>query len=469
MPRRALVVVPVLLTAAATAAALTFVPAAGARVPAGAGTVVTHSAASTHASPAHGSPTMSLAAASKPLPTHDPFYRYHGRKGPLRKLAPGTVLKRRTVNVSLGQSATPVPAIQLLYRTRNERKKPSVTVTTVLTPSGSLAVPRIVSYLSFYDALGSECDPSYTLTGGYAGTSSNEQQAQEEEAILSTYVNEGVIVSIPDYEGTHLHWAAGQESGYNTLDSVRATERALKLARSTPVGLTGYSGGSIAADWASELAPRYSPKLNLVGVAEGGIPADMLHNLRYINGKKTWSGVIPAVLVSIGKRAFGMKLKPFLDAKGRRITHRVRNQCIGSFSDSYPGLTMQSLLKPRYRHLLADRFFVHIVNKLLMGSAAGHPQEPLFMAVGRDDGRGDGIMVAKDVQGLAHEYCTQGVKVKFSMYTKDSHTQAAVPFEGGALQFLQQRLDGVPFQSESCASIGKGNSLHKVHRHRRHH
>jgi hypothetical protein len=52
------------------------------------------------------------------------------------------------------------------------------------------------------------------------------------------------------------------------------------------------------------------------------------------------------------------------------------------------------------------------------------------------------------------------------MYQGDTHTQAAVPYEATAEQFLQQRLDGLPFQKESCASIGKGNSLHKVHLHR---
>jgi hypothetical protein len=413
--------------------------------------------------PAHAGP-----GGRKPLPSHQRFYRYTGSK-PLRTIKPGTVLKRRKVTVSLGQNGTPIPAIQVLYRTRNELRRPAVTVTTILTPNGSLAAPRIVAYLSFYDALGSECDPSYTLTGGYAGTQGNEQQAETEQGLISSYLSDGAIITIPDFEGTHLHWGAGQESGWSTLDSIRATEHALHLSGKTPVGLTGYSGGSIAAEWASELAPRYAPTMNIVGVAEGGIPVDMWHNLQYINGHKTWSGVIPAVLLSIGKRAFHVRLRKFLSAKGRRITHRVRNQCIGSFADKYPGLTAQSLVKPYYRQLLADRFFVHIVNHLLMGTTRGHPREPLFMAVGKSDRTGDGIMVAKDVQALAHEYCTQGVPVQFKLYNGDTHTQAGLAFEPDAVQFLQQRLDGVPFQKESCASIGKGNSLHKVHLHRHHH
>ena len=67
------------------------------------------------------------------------------------------------------------------------------------------------------------------------------------------------------------------ESGYATLDAIRAAEHELKLsAGSTPVGLVGYSGGSIASEWASELASAYAPELHLIGVAEGGIPADFI-------------------------------------------------------------------------------------------------------------------------------------------------------------------------------------------------
>jgi hypothetical protein len=342
-------------------------------------------------------------------------------------------------------------------------------VTTVLLPKNAPATPRVVGYLSFYDALGSECDPSYTLAGGDAGSSANQQQAEEEEAIISTYLDQGFIVTVPDFEGEQLDWAAGQESGRTTIDGLKATLAALGLPRTSPVGLTGYSGGSIAADWASELAPHDAPRLDIVGVAEGGIPVDFAHNLRYINGSPSWSGVIPAVLVSVS-RAFGVDVHRYLSAKGRRITHKVRHQCIGSFVGNYPGLKVQSLLKHRYRDFVHVPVFARIVNRLLMGSAKGHPQEPLFMAVGRDDGTGDGVMVSKDVEGLAHEYCKQGVKLTFSLYKKSDHDQAAVQFEPNALTFLQQRFAGAPFQS-GCSSVGKGNALTPVkahHRHRHH-
>jgi Secretory lipase len=416
--------------------------------------LTTSTLASTHAA---------TGASPRPLPAKDSFYRYTGHK-PLAKIAPGTILRKRTVSVALGSSATPISADQLLYRTKNELGQPSVTVTTVISSPAALVAPHILAYLSFYDALGSKCDPSFTLAGGYPG-SSNQSQAQLEEGLIATYFGQGYVVTVPDFEGETLDWASGQEAGWDTLDGIRATETDLGLKRSTEVGLSGYSGGSIAADWASELAPHYAKSLHIVGVAEGGIPVDMAHNTPYINGSHSWSGVIPAVLDAL-TRAFHKNLSHFLSAKGRRITHAVRNQCIGSFLGSYPGLKIQSLLKAKYANFLAVPTFRRIVNKLLMGTAKGHPKGPLFMAVGNADGTGDGVMVTKDVEGLAHEYCKQGVPVQFTAYTGANHDEAAVQFEPAADLFLQDRFNGVPFVN-GCSSVGKGNSLKPLH-HKKH-
>ena len=98
---------------------------------------------------------------------------------------------------------------------------------------------------------------------------------------------QGYAVTVPDFEGPDLHWVAGHESGWNTLDGIRATESHLGMPSSQKVGLFGYSGGSIAGEWASELAPSYAPELNIVGTAIGGIPVHLAHNTRYVNGSDT--------------------------------------------------------------------------------------------------------------------------------------------------------------------------------------
>lgn len=398
---------------------------------------------------------QAIAAAPIPQPHHDPFYRYSGSK-PLKKIARGTVLKTRAVTVGVPQSSQGVlPATQLLYRTQDQQKRPSVTVTTVVNPTGPLN-GGLVAYLSFYDALGDKCSPSYTLRGGDPGQE-NFELAVTEAGLVTALAAQGYAVTVPDFEGTDLHWVAGQESGWSTLDSIRATESFLGMPTSQEVGLFGYSGGSIAGEWASELAPRYAPELTIVGTAVGGLPVHLAHNLRYINGSDSWSGVIPAVLVSLG-RAFDIPMRRYESAYGKKVVSEVQDECIGGFNGNYPGLRVQSLLKPRYRQFLKVPAFARVVNKLIMGSAKGHPRMPMYLGIGNHDGTGDDVMVAKDVEALAHQYCRQGVTVQLQVYRGADHTQGGLQFFPAAMGFLADRFAGRPFAG-NCHDIGRGSSL----------
>ena len=386
------------------------------------------------------------------LPSKDPFYTYTGST-PLSQIPPGTVLKQRQITLTIASLTIPYSSEQVLYRTTGELGQPTVTVTTIIQPLISVLGTKIVSYQTAYDALGSECDPSYTLQGGNPGNTT----AQAEAAVIATYVTAGFTVTVPDYEGTSLDWGAGQESGYGTLDGIRATESYLVAPGATPVGMLGYSGGAIATEWASELAPRYAPALNIIGAASGGVPVDFAHNLTYINGDTSWAGVIPAVLLSLG-HAFGVNVNRYLSAYGKQVTAQVAGQCIASFAAAYPGLTVQQLVKVQYQNIFQIPALVRILNKLIMGTAPGHPAEPLLLGVGNADGTGDGIMIAADVQELAYEYCQRGVPVTFDTYPGLPHTDAAVPFEAHALTFLENLFLGLP-APDGCSSIGPGNSL----------
>jgi hypothetical protein len=218
-----------------------------------------------------GVTTPAVSAGTHVLPTKDPFYRYSGSV-PLARVAPGTVLRERSVDLALPQLKTPLPAEQLLYRTRDEQGHPSVEATTVVDPLHGLVGSRILAYLSFYDAR-------------------------------------------------------------------------------TPVGLR----------------PRQ---------------------------------------VRLGIRAQGLR----------------------------PGT-------PRVHRLVP-----------------GHPTAPLFMAVGNADGTGDGVMIARDVEALAHDYCRQGDRVEVNVYKGATHTEAALHFETPAVTFLLERFAGLPMTG-NCATIPRGNSL----------
>lgn len=381
-----------------------------------------------------------------PIPANDPFYSYDGSLD----VAPGTVLRSRPMTFATPTQTTPIKGDQVLYRTTDQQGDGAVTVATVLRP----LIPgptKIVSYHMAYDALGSQCDPSYTLSGG-----STSRIAGAEQAVIAGYLAAGFTVVAPDYEGEELEWTIGRQSGYAALDGVRAAQSFLQLPSSTPVGMIGYSGGSVPTQWGAEVAPFYSPELNIVGTASGGLPVYLAHNLPYISGSTDWAGVIPALIVAY-QRAYGLDTSSFLSDYGAELVQQVSNQCIADFAADYPGLTDADMVKAPYTSLLDVPEVVAAINDNIMGST-GTPSTPIFLAVGHSDPIGDTIMVTADVEGLAHEYCGRGVDVQYAQYDGLTHGEAFAPFEAQGLQFLTERFAGGPTHS-NCAGIGVGNSL----------
>jgi hypothetical protein len=387
-------------------------------------------------------------------PSEDPFYTYSG-SAPLSSISPGTVLNHRKIQLSFGAgNSTPVNGEQLLYRTTGQLGEPTVTVTTVLVPPTAPIVSTIVGYLSFYDGLGSQCDPSYTLAGGDPGDAPIEQQAQEEALLISWYLAHGNVVTVPDFEGTGLHWMAGRESGYGTLDAIRATESFLGTGADTRVALSGYSGGSVAANWANELAPSYSSEVNLVGVAEAGIPANYFNHFAYIDGTAEYSAAIPGELIGL-TRAYGIDLTRYVTPFGLDVVRQESDACIASMFGKFPGLTISDIMLPEYRDLDQTEPFASMLREQTMGSSATRPAAPVFMAIGNADGTGDGAMVAADVKALARQYCEQGLPVLYQEYQGADHLSGAALFEPQTGPYLQALLSGLP-PADNCALLDAG-------------
>src|SRR6201996_7661642 len=249
--------------------------------------------------------------AAPPTPAEDPFYDYAGGT-PLAEVAPGTVLKTRTLSYHVAGVPLPVKAVQLLYRSTSELGEPTVNVTSVLKPPLGVGTPQVVAYQSFYDSLNPVDEPSYAISGGLTLGGAI---PQVESALIGPERWAGRTVVVADTEGESADFAAGPEYGFNTLDALRAAlaSPATGLAGTRKIGLIGYSGGAIATEWAAELAPSYAPELDskIVGVAFGGTLVDPAHNLRYVEGSTVWAGVIPMALIGIG-RAYQIDLTPYL-------------------------------------------------------------------------------------------------------------------------------------------------------------
>jgi hypothetical protein len=408
------------------------------------------------------------AARAAVAPAQDPFYKYEGRTR-LKKIAPGTVLKTRTVPFHLSGIEVPITAVQLLYRSTSALGKPTVNVTSVLLPPLKLPTPTVLSYQSFYDSLNTEDDPSYEISGG---TLEGQDIAKVESVLITPALLAGETVVVPDTEGEEAVFSAGPVYGYNTLDSLRAalSSPATGLTGAAKIGLAGYSGGAIATEWAAQEAPTYAPEINsqIVGAAMGGVLVDPAHNLKYVEGSSSWASIIPMALDGLA-RAYHLDLAPYLTDYGKELLESDQDKSITN-EVSTPGLMWSEVVKPEYPTPESIPVFVRTANKLIV-SQGGTPTVPFLIGQGNGGeefegtpgnkpgiGPGDGVMIAGDVRSLAREWCSRGVTVKFTEYQHLGHIEGAGPWLPEMEAWLTERFAGLT-APQNCTEIAPGNSL----------
>ena len=413
--------------------------------------------------PAGADESPAPAAASAPT---DAFYDYDGDK-PLADYAPGEVLKTRTLPYHVVGVPLPLKVVQIVFRSTNARNEPIAAVTSVIKPLYGNGT-KVVSYQSFYDSLDPEHGPSRAIAGD---VSLGGAIANVETGLIAPFLLQGFAVNVADTQGPTADFAAGPEYGQVTLDSIRAAIAApgTGIAPTARVGLVGYSGGAIATNWASALAPTYAPDVNrrLVGAAEGGVLVRPSANLDYVSGSLVWAGVMPMAIIGVS-RAYGIDLTPYLSDYGLTVHKKLAKASIAQALGAYPGLTWQQLTKPEYADPASVPEFVTAVNKLNLGSRPS-PTIPMLIGQGAGGelegtpgnkagiGKGDGVMIAADVRTLARQYCADGVKVTHRQYPL-SHITAAALWAPEAVTWLVARF-GSSAAPSNCASIKPGNPL----------
>lgn len=219
--------------------------------------------------------TTSVLVPTSPLPpSEDPWYTAPDK---FNLFPPGTILKFRPAPGNLSQIMGNCSQVyNILYRTTDSRYQPSWAVTTLFIPSnraGSLHSPQaLLSYQIPYNTVNVDGSPSYLLYNSApsgAGPTSSDNSFVD----IASALGRGWFVTVPDFEGPLAANVAGIQEGHATLDALRASLSSGLggLANTSRVGLWGYSGGSIASEWALELQEQYAPELRISGAAVGGL------------------------------------------------------------------------------------------------------------------------------------------------------------------------------------------------------
>ncbi|GGG24410.1 lipase [Rhodococcoides trifolii] len=323
---------------------------------------------------------------------------------------------------------------QIQYRSSDSRGQAIAAVSTVLAPANRVPGGPLLSYQPFVNALGLQCAPSESLFGPDPTTGVQERE------FLNLALVRGWTVAVPDHLGPKSAYGAARLGGQITLDGIRAAQRVPELQLgASRVAMAGYSGGGMATAWAAALAPTYAPEIDLVGVAAGGVPAD-IDNIARSLGFAPHQAFGLAFAAALGlEREYPDRLPitEQLNDEGIRLRDQVVNACTpvilatGAFKSAIAVSKNTSLVdSPEAQRIIDENSLVRF---------DGVPTAPILLWASDNDP----LIPIGALRDTAARYCAGGATVEFDVVHAPQHIQAA--FEGlpAALTFLNNRFDGV--------------------------
>ncbi|PQE18091.1 lipase 1 precursor protein [Rutstroemia sp. NJR-2017a BVV2] len=378
--------------------------------------------------------TLALPTASQstPLPpSQDPFYTAPENYS---SSAPGTVLRFRVAPGNLTSIFTNCSiAYNIVYRTTNSLYQPSWAVTTLLVPSTSNS-SALLSYQIPYNTASVDASPSYTFY-------TDDLSYPDIPAALSL----GWLVNVPDFEGPLASFAAGVEEGHAVLDSIRAVlslSHRIGFSPSVPYAMWGYSGGSIASEFAAELQVQYAPEMNFSGMAIGGLPVKALDVLTAASSG-IWAGLVPSALLGItaqypdARNYLLSRLKPtgLFNATGFLLAQNFSNADALTY---YQNQTIWDYFLNGSADILDAPVMQKIIYRDCMMGYHGVPQMPMlvYQAVA------DELAPIANTDALVDRYCGVGTNVLYQRNTIGGHLAEYVNGDEGAFEWLGAVLDG---------------------------
>jgi hypothetical protein len=264
---------------------------------------------------------LAAPAGALTAPAGDAFYT---PPNPLPAGSPGDVIWSRASpnSVASGANAT---AYKILYRSTGVDGGAIAVSGTVLVPNAAwtgAGTRPLTAYASGTQGWADSCAPSHEMDAGNF----------DEGFAVTNLLNKGWAVVVTDYPGLGTpgdhQYNVGISEGHAVLDSLRAAQRlsAAGLSASTKVGIEGYSQGGGAAGWAAQQKTSYAPSLNLVGVANGGTPANLQAVKNNIDGSAFFAFLAGT---AIGFRAAypALNVNQYLTLYGKLAIATLDNLC----------------------------------------------------------------------------------------------------------------------------------------------
>lgn len=366
-------------------------------------------------------------------------------------------------HLSDGAGALSTDAQRIMYTSVGSRGQQIAVTGTYLQPRAPWTGPGerpLVVVAPGTQGQGDHCAPSKTFQN-LANVRTDPPGVGFGYEIIQAYalLDRGYAVAMTDYEGLGtpgLHSYVHREAqAHAVLDMARAASDVpgADVGQNPRTVFTGYSQGGGAVAAAAELHPQYAPDVNLVGTAAGSPPADLLATLEGGEGSAI-AGVIGYALNSLVDAYPEVHpwLDDYLNDQGRQMLAVTADQCIGETAVQFfqqrtnayttDGISAGDIVRqnPQIEQYL---------DRQRIGNLA--PSTPVRILSPLNDD----VVPGPQSQQLGRDWCAQGVAVDMVIDPLPpvvpglvlNHAVPMISGLGGTVQYLADRIDGVPAPS----------------------
>ncbi len=349
----------------------------------------------------------------------------------------GELVWYRPATVNLNVTLPSIKAWTVLYQSTDQHGNRDWVTGTVIVPtakwSGKGERP-VVTYAEGTQGLAQSCAPSLQIAAG----------TEYDGGAIIESLKKGYAVTVTDYQGYTSGaiptYAAGKAEGQAVLDAVRAGRQVpgSGISASAPVIVWGYSQGGQAASWAAELQSSYAPDVKMVGLAAGGVPANLQAIGEFDNASVGTAFGLDGLIGLSTAYPEEFNLASLSNTAGLEAAGRLLNEC-----------AIQSLAE--FRDVNDDAYTIG--NKTFTQLEAEHPAVekvideqqlgtkavpvPVYHYHGLED---EFVPVAQDV-ALHQAWCSLGVTDDFQLYPGD-HLLTDPTAIGNVIKWVGERLEG---------------------------
>ncbi len=280
--------------------------------------------------------------------------------------------------------------------------------------------------------------PVYGWAHGTVGLGDTCAPSRDVRANLPPYggqqVERGAVLVAPDYEGMGVPgtppYAVSISDAHSLLDAIRAAASLPNVGTVGSVVLAGHSQGGAAVLMAGQLAPSYSPVLQVKGVVALA-PAPIFPEALTASLQSPYKGNVILGAIGFTTAYPSLDLAAFLTPAALADVEDIKRECLPTVLDRYRTVDASTLFR-------ADPSSLPGVRSALTANVPDRisPAIPVFLARGTKDDQ----VPATPLTALIGRLCAHGSAIHTKTFDA-GHDDVVTAAEDDALPWITARFD----------------------------